>query len=298
MRLGGAFPVIPTPFGPDGAVDEADFAAVVEFVVRAGADGCLFPGVASEVETLSAEERARLVALLGERLAGRLPFVVGASDPDPAAVRARIEEGAAAGAAVAMVIAPGTAGREAAGQIAYFRAIGASPLPVMLQNQPVPIGAGLAPEAIAEIVRAVPGIAYVKEETLPCGQNLSRILASAGERLEGVFGGAGGRYVIDELARGALGTMPASELADLHARLVAAWRRGERGRARALFAAALPLLNVQAVFRMHATKRVLQRRGVIRTVGVRAAGPVPDAMDLAEIDALWDALAPELEVRA
>lgn len=296
MRLSGAYPVLCTPFDASGAVNEADFAAVIDFVLRSGADGCLFPGVASEVETLTALERGRLVRLLGERLGARIPFMVGASDPDPEAAAERIAEGAAAGASVAMVIAPAHAGREADGQIAYFERIGRAALPIMLQNQPAPIGAGLAPETIAAVVEANSAIAYVKEETLPCGQNLSRILAAVGGRLEGVFGGAGGRYVIDELGRGALGTMPASELADLHAALVAAWRRGETARARQLFQLSLPLLNLQAVFRMHLTKHVLRRRGVLQHTFVRAKGPTPDALDLVEIDTLFDALAPQLPV--
>ena len=74
-------------------------------------------------------------------------------------------------------------------------------------------------ERIAAVCRAVPAIRYVKEETLPCGQHVARILAATGGSLDGVLGGAGARFVMDELARGACGTMPALEVADAHARL-------------------------------------------------------------------------------
>lgn len=297
MILRGVFPVLCTPFRPDGAVDGEAFDRVVEFVLACGAKGCVFPGMASEVETLTPEERAALVARLGARLGGRVPFIVGASAASAGDSCARIAEGAAAGAVCAMVMAPPQAGRDVAAQVAHFTAIGAaSALPLMLQNAPPPNGAGLAPEAVAEIARAVPAIAYVKEETLPCGQNLTRIRAAAGEAILGVFGGAGARYVTDELARGALGTMPAVELADLHVRLVAAWAAGEVSEARRLFESALPLLNLQAVFRVHLTKAVLARRGVLSHTGARAAGPVPDAGDRAEIDALLDRIAPELSI--
>ncbi|MEM9756144.1 MAG: dihydrodipicolinate synthase family protein, partial [Pseudomonadota bacterium] len=256
--------------------------------------GVVFPGVASEVDTLSADERAGLVARLGARLAGRRPFIVGASADEPGEVLQHIAAGRAAGAAAAMVMAPGALGADMAAQVAFFDKIAAeSGLPLMAQNAPVPIGAGLAPPDIAQIA-AVPGVAYVKEETMPCGQNLSRIRADAGQDILGVFGGAGGRYITDELARGSLGTLPASELADLHARLVRAWAAGDRAEARRLFMVSMPLLNFQAIFRMHMTKETLRRRGVITSTFVRGAGPRMDEDDLAELSALLDQVASEL----
>ena len=268
---------------------------LIAFIRASGADGCVFPGVASEVTTLTPEERARLTAMLGEELGGALPFIVGASETTPEGVIARMAEGQAAGASAAMIMAPGNLGQDVAAQTAFFTAIGeGSGLPILLQNAPVPIGAGLAPEDVAAIARAVPQIRFCKEETMPCGQNLTRIMAAAGDAIEGVFGGAGGRYITDELARGALGTMPASEFADLHVALVRAWARGDETEARRLFEVSMPLLNFQAIFRMHMTKATLARRGVIRHVHVRGAGPKMDAGDRRELHALLDRIAPEL----
>lgn len=294
MTLKGTFPVLCTPFGADGSVDAEDFDALIGFVLECGADGCVFPGMASEVSDLTEAERDTLVARLGRVLAGRRPFVVGASASRPDAVRHHIATGARAGAAAAMIMAPAHLGRDIAAQSEFFAAVAeGAAIPLMLQNAPSPAGAGLPPEAVAEIARAVPAIAYVKEETQPCGQNLSRILDAAGDSILGVFGGAGGRYITDELARGSLGTMPAAELSDLHVRLVNAWQQGDEAEARRLFRAALPALNLQAIFRMEMTKATLAQRGVIRATAVRASGPSMDAMDHAELGALLDQLAPE-----
>jgi 4-hydroxy-tetrahydrodipicolinate synthase len=186
-----------------------------------------------------------------------------------------------------MVMAPLHLGNDIAAQTAYFREVSAGAgVPIMLQNQPKPIGAGLTPEEVAAIAGAVPEIRYIKEETPPCGQHLTRIKAAANGSVEAIFGGAGGRYITDELARGAAGTMPASELADIHAALVHAWQQGDVKTARRLYAASLPLLNFQAIFRMHMTKEVLRRRGVIRNVFVRGKGPKFDEGDRAELAAL------------
>jgi len=285
--LEGVFPVLPTPFAPDGTIDRLAFSALVDFVVAAGADGVVFPGMASEVEKLSPDERAILVTDLGQRISGSVPIVVGASAATPAAAAAFAEEGRKIGAVAAMVMAPAACGQDIAAHVEFYGAIAAKTcIALMLQNAPSPIGAGLAPEAVAKIVLAVPAIRFVKEETLPCGQHVTKIRALAGNRLDGVFGGAGARYVIDELARGANGTMPASELADVHVALMRAWRGGDKKRARALYSRTLPLLLFQAIFRVRATKTLLRMRGLLDCELARAAGPELDAGDRIELAAL------------
>ncbi|MEJ1160554.1 dihydrodipicolinate synthase family protein [Prosthecomicrobium sp. N25] len=288
-KLSGVFPVLPTPFAEDGSIDPAALGPIVAFVLEAGADGVVYPGMASEVETLAPEERALLVAEVGRLVGGRVPLIVGASDADPGRAAARAEEGRRAGARAAMIMAPAGNGPDVAKHVAFYAAVAAATdLPIMLQNAPQPMGAGLSPEAVAEIVRAVPAIRFVKEETLPCGQHVTALLAAVGDRLDGVFGGAGARYVMDELARGAAGTMPASELTDVHVALVRAFRAGDRAIARRLYARSLPLLLVQAVFRVRLTKAVLAARGLLRSTHARAAGPRFDAHDGEELEALVD----------
>lgn len=285
--LAGAFPVLPTPFRDDASIAADDFLSVIDFVLESGVDGVVYPGVASEVDTLSAAERDAQVEILAERVGGRLPIVIGASDSDPAVAARHVAKAASIGAAAAMVIAPLHLGNDIKAQTGYFKAVAADAgVPIMLQNQPKPIGAGLTPEEVAAVANAVPEVEYIKEETAPCGQHLTRIRAAANDSVKAIFGGAGGRYVTDELARGAAGTMPASEFADIHADLVRAWREGDIPGARRLYNISLPLLNFQAIFRMHMTKEVLRQRGVIRNVFVRGKGPRFDAGDRAELAAL------------
>ncbi|MET3896154.1 4-hydroxy-tetrahydrodipicolinate synthase [Devosia sp. UYZn731] len=285
--LAGAFPVLPTLFRDDGSIDEADFLAVIDFALESDVDGVVYPGVASEVDTLTPEERRSQVALLAKRINGRIPIIIGASDPDPQASARHIAQAAEIGAAAAMVMAPLHLGNDIAAQTQYFAAVSAGAgVPIMLQNQPKPIGAGLTPEEVAAVAAAVPAIRYIKEETAPCGQHLTRIKAAANGSVDAIFGGAGGRYVTDELARGAAGTMPAAELSDIHASLVHAWQAGDIATARKLYNISLPLLNFQAVFRMHMTKEVLRRRGVIKHVFVRGKGPRFDDGDFAELTLL------------
>lgn len=285
--LFGAFPVLPTPFRPNGLIDETDFISIIGFALECEVDGVVYPGVASEVDTLSEDERRRQVDLLAREIGNRIPIIIGASAPDPAVAARHVAHAAEIGAAAAMVMAPGHLGNSVEAQIEYFQQVAdKAGVPIMLQNQPKPIGAGLTPEEVAAIASAIDMIRYIKEETPPCGQHLTRIKNAANDSVDAIFGGAGGRYVMDEMARGAAGTMPACELADIHAMMMKAWREGDIATARKLYSASLPLLNFQAIFRMHMTKEVLRRRGVIRNTSVRAKGPKFDDGDRAELSLL------------
>lgn len=289
--LFGVLPVLPTPFDAGGGVDAAAMARVTEFALQAGADGVVFPGVASEFDHLDAGERALLVGVVGRTLAGRKPFVVGASAASPAEVIAFCQAGKAAGAAAAMIMAPASIGTDPTALIAFFSAVAeGAGLDIILQNAPAPVGSGLSVEVIAAVVRAVPTIRFVKEETLPSGPKITALIEAAGDSLDGVMGGGGSRYVFDELERGAVALMPAVEIADLHAELFAAYRAGRLERARELYIRSLPILLVQMIYRMSLTKEVLIRRGVFSSSAVRAPLPRFDALGLAEIDMMLSEL--------
>lgn len=264
---------------------------LVRYLLVCGVDGVTYPGVASEVAQLGSEERLALTAAVIDEVGGRVPVIVGASSAQVEVAVAHARAAQAAGAQAVMLAVPADR-PSVADQIAYFAAIAqAVPgLDLMLQNVPPPAGAGLEADAVLQVLRAVPAIRYVKEETLPSGQRLTRVLAQAPASLAGVFGGAGGRYITDELRRGAAGTMPAIELAEVHVLLMRAHLAGDAGEVRRLFTRMLPVLNVQAVFRWSLTKHVLRRRGLIASDLQRASGPRLDELDRADVDAFVDDL--------
>jgi 4-hydroxy-tetrahydrodipicolinate synthase len=284
--LAGVFPVLPTPFDATGRPDEASLRRLVRYLLRCGVDGLTFPGVASEVGMLDPAERQALTASVLAEAGGRVPVIVGASSSQADTTIELALHALSHGASALMIAVPPDR-PTATAQIEFFGAVaravpGAS---LMLQNVPLPVGAGLEPAAVVDVLRAVPEIHYVKEEALPSGQRLTVLRETGPASLLGVFGGAGGRYITDELRRGAAGTMPAIELAEVHVALFAAHRAGDIDRVRQLFARMLPILNVQAVFRWSLTKYVLQRRGLIACDHQRAAGPRLDALDKADVDA-------------
>ena len=285
VTISGVFPVLPTPFDPQGQPDVISLRRLVRYLILAGVDGITYPGVASEFAQLSEAERVLLLEAVLDEAAGRIPVVAGVTSAD-SDVTLRLARHAAASGAQALMVAAPPQWKEAPQQIAYFQGLAqAVPgLALMLQNVPPPVGAGLDPLVLIEVVRAVPAISYIKEEALPSGQRLTKVLANAPASLKGVLGGAGGRYITDELRRGACGTMPAIELAEVHVALYAAHRKGDSHAVRELFVRMLPVLNTQAVFRWALTKQVLLQRGLIDHAGQRVDGPRMDDFDRADVN--------------
>lgn len=304
MNLNGILPVLPTPFSAAGTIDPGAMARITAFALDAGATGVVFPGFASEVDNLTAEERETLLREVVRVVAGRIPVVAGASAPSAEEAAGHARRARTLGIAHVMIQAPKSVGVDKAAVAAFYREI-AEAVPgieIVLQNAPAPRGSDLKPDVLLEIISGNSAITYLKEETIPAGPAISAILADKPAHLKGVIGGGGARYIIDEYVRGACGAMPAAEFTDVHVALDRAFRSGAVEAARDLYTRTLPLLLIQANLRMAFTKYVLTRRGILTNHICRAPLPAFDAVDRAEIDA-WlgrvaDLLVPAASLQA
>ncbi|GHC76522.1 dihydrodipicolinate synthase family protein [Limoniibacter endophyticus] len=296
MNLTGILPVLPTPFFVDGGIDPAAMRSIVRYALDAGVDGVVFPGFASEVETLTADERAELLEIVVQEAGGECPVVAGASAAEVNAVVAHGQQAQQLGIRHLMIQPPRSIGAGAVPVGDFIEAVSRA-LPgmeIILQNAPAPRGSDLSPAAIVEILKRIPAVTYVKEETLPAGPAITYILQNRPPSLKAVIGGGGARYILDEYARGATAAMPALEIAAQHVALDRAFRRKDTVTARQIYVDTLPLLVLQAVYRMRLTKHALMRQGVLDSgsIGVRATTPELDRDALADIDlCLEEALA-------
>jgi len=285
----GIFPIIATPFREDSQVDEDSFRRIVRYVLSAGAHGVVFPAVASEFYALSEGERKRFSEVVIDEVNGKVPVLVGVSASSTTLAVDLASHAEKNGAQAVMLMAPCLVKERRAGIREYFEKVAeAVDLPVILQNAPPPLGSAQSIEEVLQLLCHIPQIRYVKEENVPCGQRISRLLADAPHSLIGVFGGAGGRYIIDELNRGAIGAMPACELTEIHAAIFNSFVKGDRAGARHLYNRSLPLLNFQAAFRMSMTKAVLHLRGIIGCTRVRVGAITLDEIDQSELELMLE----------
>jgi dihydrodipicolinate synthase/N-acetylneuraminate lyase len=73
----GPMPAITTPFRDNGRIDEAEFAANIERLIKDGATGVVAGGCTGEFWALSHDERKRLYEVSKEAMAGRGTLIVG-----------------------------------------------------------------------------------------------------------------------------------------------------------------------------------------------------------------------------
>ena len=289
--LTGVYTILTTPFQPDGSLDERGLRRLVDASIGAGADGLTALGVAGEAHKLTEAERRRVVELAIETVAGRVPVVVGASRESTEATIESCREAEGAGAAGVM-IAPPTFVQPGPALARHFARISeATTLPITLQDFPPVNGVTMAPADMAALVEAAPSIVTVKLEDPPTPQRIAQLVELLGERGTTVVGGSGGLYLLDELRRGASGTMTGFAYPEVLVRIWRAWSGGDRAAAAEAYYRYLPLLVFEGQPKLSVAirKEILRRRGLIETALVRQPGPqlVPGIADDLEETLAW-----------
>src|SRR5207253_10797950 len=82
----GVYVIAPTPFNPDGRIDDASIDRMTDFFVKAGVTGMTVLGQLGEAPKMAHDESVGIVKRVIAR-AGKLPIVVGVSAPGFAAMR-------------------------------------------------------------------------------------------------------------------------------------------------------------------------------------------------------------------
>jgi 4-hydroxy-tetrahydrodipicolinate synthase len=180
---------------------------------------------------------------------------------------------------------------------AFYEAVAhaASGIPVWIQDYVAPVGTPMSPLLLAKVLTDIEGVEYVKEETSYAPQVMSSLREIAGDSVKGIMGGMAGRYMLEEVRRGACGTMPACEVTDAHVAVWDALMSGDDREARSRHNQLLPLLNFEAMYSFTIYKEVLVRRGVIACGRTRVPGAARlDAENHRELDILLEDLAPLL----
>jgi dihydrodipicolinate synthase/N-acetylneuraminate lyase len=261
----GIFTIPSTPFRPDGEIDVASFRRVVDFCVDCGAHGLVFPVNASEFTSLSDGERFQLSTILVEQNAGRIPAIIGV-----AAVAAEVSAKFAAQArdigADGVIAMPPYIKRGPLGEdeiVAYYQGIAdAARLPVFIQNYGPPLGTDMSARLLLRLCREIDEVAYVKEETVPSTIKLTELQEQNDGACKAVFGGAGGRYLIEEYRRGSAGNMPGCHVTDVVVAFWQALEEGDEARALYVYKEMAPLFFFEHQL-SGCYKEVLYRRGVI-----------------------------------
>ncbi|GHV71978.1 dihydrodipicolinate synthase family protein [Spirochaetia bacterium] len=295
----GIFTIPSTPFNEDLSIDIPGFRRIVEFCIKCGAHGLVYPVNASEFTVLSDDERKQLTKELVEITAGRIPTVIGvaATSARNAASFALWAREIGASAVIAMPPYVRSKNLDADLIRSYYKDIAdASKLPIFIQNYPPPIGTDMSTELLASLCRDIEYVQYIKEETFPSPLKIGEILKAGGDACKGVFGGAGCRYIIEEYRRGTCGNMPGCHVTDVCVSLWNALEKGDDAKAMIIYKEMAPLFffEAQTAFTY---KETLKRRGIIDFAGSRNDKYKPfDRISSEYLDEILAALKPYMTV--
>ncbi len=270
QQITGVFNILATPF--DGAlqVDWESLRCLVNFQLERGAYGLTILGVLGEAAKLSVEERRQVVDTVMATVAGRVPVVVGASHPEIKTCIALSKAAFEAGAAGVMIAPPRMDKPTDDAVIALYSEIaGAIDQPIVVQDFPPVNGVIMSPDMLARLAETIPNARHLKLEDPPLMQKISAIRERTDKYQ--IFGGLGGMFFLEELERGAAGTMTGFAFTEILVAVFQAFSEGRMGDAERIFDHYLPLIRYenQPVINLSIRKELLRRRGAIADARLR-----------------------------
>ncbi len=163
QRLTGCGTALVTPFNTSGSVDEAALRALVDWQIAEGIHFLVPCGSTGEAATMTLDEQRRVVEVVVEQAAGRVPVVAGAGSNDTQKAIALSRMMRDAGATHLLHASPMYNKPPQRGIVAHFSAIAQSAeLPIVVYNVPGRTASNIEAKTTLEMA-AIPGIAAVKE---------------------------------------------------------------------------------------------------------------------------------------
>jgi 2-keto-3-deoxy-L-arabinonate dehydratase len=272
-RYRGVFPVAPTPFTEDGALDLASQKRCIDFMIDAGSQGICILANFSEQFVLADDERELLARTILEHVNGRVPVIVTTTHFSSRLTIERSKRAQALGAAMVMVMPPyhGATIRVGEAQVFdYFaRLSDAISIPIMVQDAPVS-GTVLSPALLARMAREIQQVAYFKIESAGAASKLRELLRLGGDAIEGPWDGEEGITLLADLDAGATGAMTGGGYPDGMRTIVDAFAAGRRDEAADAYQRWLPLINYEnRQCGLLAAKALMKEGGVIASEAPR-----------------------------
>lgn len=282
--LKGVYNITPTPFHGDGSLDVASLATLTEFTIAKGVDGMTILGVMGEADKLTDAERDIVIAQTVEAAGGRVPVCVGTTHAGTDGCVAHSRRAQQLGARAVMVAPPRLArATDAALLRHYLQVAGAVDIPVVVQDHPTSSGVVMSVELLARLGQEAERCRFVKLEDEPSPPKIAQLLA-ANSTLK-VFGGLGGLMFLEELRRGAIGTMTGFGFPEILVDIERAFRSGDEAKAAAIFDRYCPLIRFENQPRINLAirKQIYAQRGAMASARARFPAPELDPGTLADL---------------
>jgi len=267
----GIYPIALTTFDEHYEIDEKSQLSLINHLIDCGVHGIAIFGNASEGYTLSEGEKSRLMPLIIREVAGRVPVFVSTGHTGTHVAVQLSKAAEEAGADGLMILPPYFLKPSPEDLFGYYQAISnAVSIPIMIQDAPLLTGVNIGAAQMARMARECANVRLTKVEAPPTAAKVTEVRNGCGDSLV-IFGGLNGHFFLEELNRGARGTMPGSDMMPMFVRVWDLHEAGQLAEARALFNRYLPLIRfeLQPGLGVSAMKHNLKSLGVISQTTVR-----------------------------
>jgi 4-hydroxy-tetrahydrodipicolinate synthase len=165
----------------------------------------------------------------------------------------------------------------------YLSVAAAVDIPVVIQDHPASSGVVMTVELLARLGEEAPSCRFVKLEDEPSPPKVAQLLA-LNPSLR-VFGGLGGMMFLEELRRGAVGTMTGFAFPEILVDIHRAFRGGDEGKAVAIFDRYATLIRFENQPRINLAirKHVYALRGAMAGAYARFPAAELDAGTLSDL---------------
>ncbi len=290
--LSGIHFMMPTPFDDKGRIIEDDIPKLVDLAVRAGCAGVVCLGEMGEHQRLMEEERMRIIKATVNAAKGRVKVTAGATAQGNYAVVHYAAQAKELGADAAMISPPLTARTNLDAVFSYYKGVDqAVDIPIVVQDFPQTNNVVMPPVFIKRLNQELDHALYLKLEDPPTPPKVTAVRNLTGDDM-GILGGLGGSFLLEELLRGAIGTMTGFAYPEILVAVHKHIANGQHDMARQVFYQYLPLIRYenQQGIGVALRKEALKRRGALRSASVRQPGPSIDETTRQELFQTIDAM--------
>ena len=164
INLKGMGVALITPFHEDETIDFQALARLIEYQIQNGIDFLVVLGTTAETPTLTEEEKAQVRAFVIEKVAGRVPIVLGMGGNNTRAIVEALKTGNFDGVNAILSVVPYYNKPSQEGIYQHYKAIAtATKLPVILYNVPGRTGVNMTAETTLRLARDFDNIVAIKE---------------------------------------------------------------------------------------------------------------------------------------
>ena len=289
MDNNGVHFMMPTVFNDEDSIDIKSMYSVCKFAKKSGCKGLVLLGVMGEAHRLSEHERNFLIEEISQ-LSKELGLIltIGASAESGYLATSYAAAASDFGAEQVMVAPPIMKKPNENVLFRYYEDINNSigkNTRIVIQDLPEQSGVHMSPQFMVDLHKNLDKVNSIKLEDPPTPSKISKIDKLRSKDLK-IFGGLGGLFFLEELKRGASGTMTGFAFTEILVEIYDLFSKDKITEAKDVFYKWLPLIRYEntAGISLSIRKEILRKRKITSYSNIRYPSPAMDEDDKKELD--------------